>query len=115
MFTEERDGHKPGDVETLQVYETETGIRFVVKSLSPIGLSWKVTEKADGGQGSGGSSGGSTNAPAATPVPVITGGAQTGDSNVILVAGAVVVLAVAALAALEVSRRTRNAQQNKTK
>ena len=111
MFTEERDGHKPGDVETMQVYETETGIRFVVKSLSPIGLSWKVTEKADGGQGSGGS----TNAPAATPVPVITGGAQTGDSNVMLVAGAVVVLAVAALAALEISRRTRNVQQNKTK
>ena len=111
MFTEERDGHKPGDVETLQVYETKTGIRFVVKSLSPIGLSWKVTEKADGGQGSGGS----TNAPAATPVPVITGGAQTGDSNVMLVAGAVVVLAVAALAALEISRRIRNVQQNKTK
>ncbi len=103
MFTTAQGGSKPGDVETPQVYETETGIRFVVKSLSPIGLGW-VEQTADSGES--GESGSGSDAPAATPAPVISEGAspKTGDNGVLAVA-AVAVTAAAGLAALEFLRR----------
>lgn len=103
MFTIAQGGSKPGDVETPRVYETETGIRFVVKSLSPIGLGW-VEQTADSGES--GESGSGSDAPAATPAPVISEGAspKTGDNGVLAVA-AVAVTAAAGLAALEFLRR----------
>ena len=109
MFTTAQGDSKPGDVETLQVYETETGIRFVVKSLSPIGLGW-VAQQTDSGESSENGSG--TTAPAATPVPVVSEGSspKTGDAGM-LAAFAVAITAAASLAAMEfLLRRGKNEQ-----
>ena len=96
-------------METLQVYETETGIRFVVKSLSPIGLGW-VEQKTDSGESSENGSG--ATAPAATPVPVVSEGnsPKTGDAGM-LAAFAVAVTAAASLAAMELLRRRGKNEQ----
>ena len=109
MFTTAQGNSKPGDVETLQVYETETGIRFVVKSLSPIGLGW-VEQKTDSGESSENGSG--ATAPAATPVPVVSEGSspKTGDAGM-LAAFAVAVTAAASLAAMELLRRRGKNEQ----
>ena len=108
MFTVATGEHMPGDVELPQVYEAETGIRFVVHSLSPIGLSWKTTDT----ETSTPETTPQPSAPAATPVPVITTSPQTGDSGMLMIA-AVAVIAAAALAVVEITRRTRRGKEEK--
>ncbi len=54
MYTEEKGKHKAGDIEYLAVTQTAEGIRFQVKSLSPVSVGWKL--HADGGTGENGGS-----------------------------------------------------------
>lgn len=65
MFTVAMNGRTPGQVETPAVQETAEGIRFTVTSLSPVMLSWKVSEKPTGGSSE--TQSGTT--PSATPAP----------------------------------------------
>lgn len=44
MFTTAGGGHAPGDTETLEATNGKDGIRFKVKSLSPIAIGWKLEE-----------------------------------------------------------------------
>ena len=101
MLTVDQNGHKAGDVELPKITTTETGIRFTVYSLSPVGLSW--TEKAAASTPTPSpvptkepqQKPSQTAQPTATPVPVITA-PQTGDSALVWVlAGVVVICAVA--------------------
>lgn len=69
MFTVAMNGKTPGQVESPAVSETAEGIRFTVTSLSPITLSWKVSEKTSGGTSGDQGSTASSAAPSATPAP----------------------------------------------
>ena len=53
-----------GDVETPAVTKTADGLRFTVKSLSPVAVSWKLAPKTESSTDSGEST-----SPAATPAP----------------------------------------------
>ncbi len=56
-----------GAVETPAVTKTADGLRFTVKSLSPVAVSWRLTPKTESSTGSGEST-----SPAATPAPTAT-------------------------------------------
>ena len=56
-----------GEVETPAVTKTADGLRFTVKSLSPVAVSWKLAPKTESSTGSGEST-----SPAATPAPTAT-------------------------------------------
>ena len=56
-----------GDVETPAVTKTADGLRFTVKSLSPVAVSWKLAPKTESSTGSSEST-----SPAATPAPTAT-------------------------------------------
>ncbi|MCI8291968.1 MAG: hypothetical protein HFH53_00325 [Hespellia sp.] len=48
MFTHEMNGHKPGEVETLEAEKTAEGLQFTVYSLSPIAIAWKSIHTDNG-------------------------------------------------------------------
>lgn len=89
MFAADMNGHKAGDVEYPQVEETENGIRFTVKGLSPIAVAWKDASATSGETGSGSGSNSSSGSDSNVP--------DTGDeSPVILLAGMLIACAVGA-------------------
>lgn len=61
MFTEtsERLGVKAGEIEEPAVTKTEEGVKFTVKSTSPVAIAWKEAEK-NSGTNNGGTSGNGT-------------------------------------------------------
>lgn len=69
MFTVAMNGKTPGQVETPAVEKTAEGIRFTVTSLSPITLSWKVSEKQTSSASEVQGSTATPSKPSATPAP----------------------------------------------
>ena len=67
MVTVAKNDLNVGDVETPAVTKTADGLRFTVKSLSPVAVSWKLAPKTESSTGSGEST-----SPAATPAPTAT-------------------------------------------
>ena len=67
MATVAMNGLGVGEVETPAVTKTADGLRFTVKSLSPVAVSWKLAPKTESSTGSGEST-----SPAATPAPTAT-------------------------------------------
>ena len=65
MATVAMNGLAVGAVETPAVTKTADGLRFTVKSLSPVAVSWKLAPKTESSTGSGEST-----SPAATPAPM---------------------------------------------
>lgn len=55
MFTEtsERLGVKAGEIEEPAVTKTEEGVKFKVKSTSPVAIAWKAAEKSNGTNNNG--------------------------------------------------------------
>ena len=45
MFTEEMNGHKPGEIEYPSVTKTADGLQFKVNGLSPVSVGWAETGK----------------------------------------------------------------------
>ena len=89
MFEQDTDSYKAGDVEVITAELTETHIQFVVKSLSPILISWKEKEPDQTPE--------ATSQPTATPQPTAQPKAEQKTSVLPMIIGGIV-LAVACVA-----------------
>lgn len=89
MFEQDTDSYKAGDVEVITAELTETNIQFVVKSLSPILISWKEKAPEQTQQ--------AASQPTATPQPTAQPKAEQKTSVLPMIIGGIV-LAVACVA-----------------
>ena len=89
MFEQDTDSYKAGDVEVITAELTETHIQFVVKSLSPILISWKEKAPEQTQQ--------AASQPTATPQPTAQPKAEQKTSVLPMIIGGIV-LAVACVA-----------------
>ena len=82
MFTADIGGHKAGEVELPAVMETADGLRFTVRSLSPVSVSWIAAPTAtETPEASPEPTAAPTAAPAPTATPAATKAPSGGGSS----------------------------------